>query len=286
LSTTWATPSFKLIDHTPGYGSTARYFAPTIRNLNEENNGSSPADPVLVVQAMGRKIGFIPAAARLADPQREMPLLIFMTESKLTLEQLGESVLDYLNRFGRCIVVVSEGLDVGDIGAVRDSFGHVEFGASESSAAQLVTNYLNTLKFPVTGKARYNIPGTEQRHSAIYASTVDLDEAHNVGLKCAQIAREDGNGWMGTILRERATPTACATTRPRSSWWQLRAILPRALDRPEPHRRHGRLPPLRPTPHRRPLAHHPPGGGLQRFTRFEKRFADQKLPAYVPQGYR
>ncbi len=278
---------FQLIDHTPGYGSTARYFAQTIRNLNEENCGSSPADPVLVVQAMGRKIGFIPAAARLADPQREMPLLIFMTESKLTLEQLGESVLDYLNRFGRCIVVVSEGLDVGDIGAVRDSFGHVEFGASESSAAQLVTNYLNTLKFPVTGKARYNIPGTEQRHSAIYASTVDLDEAYKVGLKCAQIAREDGNGWMGTILREpgdaysvRYDKAPLEKVANSERFFPERWIAPSRTDVTDDFLRYAQ--PL--------IGEHWPTiplvGGLQRFTRFEKRFADQKLPAYVLQGYR
>ena len=62
---------FKLIDHTPGYGSTARYWAHVVQFANEENAGSSPADPVLVLQAMGRKIGFIPAAARLADPERE-----------------------------------------------------------------------------------------------------------------------------------------------------------------------------------------------------------------------
>ena len=61
---------FKLIDHTPGYGSTARYWAHAVQFANEENAGSSPADPVLVLQAMGRKIGFIPAAARLADPER------------------------------------------------------------------------------------------------------------------------------------------------------------------------------------------------------------------------
>ena len=67
---------FKLIDHTPGYGSVARYWALNVQNANEENAGSCPADPVLVMQAMGRKIGFIPAAARLADPDREMPLLI------------------------------------------------------------------------------------------------------------------------------------------------------------------------------------------------------------------
>ena len=61
---------FKLIDHTPGYGSVARYWMHMVQNANEENAGSSPADPVLVMQAMGRKIGFIPAAARLADPER------------------------------------------------------------------------------------------------------------------------------------------------------------------------------------------------------------------------
>jgi len=48
---------FKLIDHTPGYGSVARYWALNIQGANEENAGSSPADPVLVIQAMGRKIG-------------------------------------------------------------------------------------------------------------------------------------------------------------------------------------------------------------------------------------
>ena len=67
---------FKLIDHTPGYGSCAKYWMHAVQNANEENKGSCPADPVLVLQAMGRRIGFIPAAARLADPNREMPLQI------------------------------------------------------------------------------------------------------------------------------------------------------------------------------------------------------------------
>ena len=58
--------AFKLIDHTPGYGSVAKYWMGIVQNANEENGGSCPADPVLVLQAMGRKIGFIPAAARLA----------------------------------------------------------------------------------------------------------------------------------------------------------------------------------------------------------------------------
>jgi 6-phosphofructokinase 1 len=57
-----------------------------------KNRGSSPADTVLVLQAMGRKIGFIPAAARLADPERETPLQIYMTESKVSAEQMCDLV--------------------------------------------------------------------------------------------------------------------------------------------------------------------------------------------------
>ena len=95
-----------------------------VQNANEENAGSCPADPVLVLQAMGRKIGFIPAAARLADPDREMPLQIYLAESPCSLEQLADNVNDQLKRDGRCIVVVSEGFDVGDLGEANDAFGH------------------------------------------------------------------------------------------------------------------------------------------------------------------
>ena len=89
---------FRLIDHTPGYGSVARYWMHKVQEANEENAGSAPADPVLVMQAMGRKIGFIPAAARLADPEREMPLSIYLAESQCTLAQLADQVNDQLRR--------------------------------------------------------------------------------------------------------------------------------------------------------------------------------------------
>jgi 6-phosphofructokinase 1 len=134
---------FKLIDHTPGYGSTAKYWMHAVQNANEENAGSCPADPVLVMQAMGRKIGFIPAAARLADPGREMPLQIYLAESPCSLEQLADNVNDQLSRSGRCIVVISEGFNVGSIGERKDSFGHTQFSSSETTVCQTVVNYLN-----------------------------------------------------------------------------------------------------------------------------------------------
>src|SRR5690606_37848261 len=119
----------KLVDHTPGYGSTARYWAHYVQQSNEENIGSCPADPVLVLQAMGRNIGYIPAAARLGDPHREMPLQIYLAERKIHIEQIYENINKSLKEHHRCIVVVSEGLEIEGLKIpeefiVRDSFGH------------------------------------------------------------------------------------------------------------------------------------------------------------------
>jgi 6-phosphofructokinase len=193
---------FKLIDHTPGYGSVARYWSHIVRNANEENKGSAPADPVLVIQAMGRKIGYIPAAARLADPERKFPLQIYLAESNLNLEQLLNNVNQQLRKDGRCIVVISEGFDVGDIGDVKDAFGHTSFGSTKISVYQTVVNYLNEKGIKARGAARGQVMGTDQRSAMIYASVVDLDEAYKVGQKAVEIAMNEGNGWMATILRE------------------------------------------------------------------------------------
>jgi len=278
---------FKLIDHTPGYASTARYFAQYIRNANEENMGSCPSDPVLVIQAMGRKIGYIPAAARLADPEREMPLQIYMTESGLTLQQIGKNVIDCLKQHGRCIVVVSEGLDVGELGEVKDSFGHTSFSSSQMSVAQIVNNYINSLDLPVPGKARYQIPGTDQRNAMIYASTVDMDEAYKVGHKCAQIAKEDGNGWMGTILREPGPVYAA-----RFDKAPLEAVANSERFFPQEWIAESRYDVTDAfIAYAQPLiGTHWPSiplvGGLQRFARFDKVFAERKCGDYTPQGYR
>ncbi len=90
-----------------------------------------------------------------------MPLQIYLTESELTLQQLGENVLRQLESDSRCIVVVSEGFDVGELGTIRDNFGHVQFSSSQQTVAQTVVNYLNTLKFPVPGQGAW--PGSRHR---------------------------------------------------------------------------------------------------------------------------
>jgi 6-phosphofructokinase len=277
---------FKLIDHTPGYGSVARYWSHIIQNANEENMGSSPADPVLVIQAMGRKIGYIPAASRLADPKREMPLQIYMSESRVSMQQMSDLVNDQLKKDGRCILVISEGFDVGDIGSVKDSFGHTEFGASKMSVYQKVVNYLNQQGFNVTGKARGQVMGTDQRDTMIYASTVDLDEAYKVGQKAVEIAMKDGNGWMATLLREPGliynvhfdkVPLEKVALSERS--FPQKWIAASKVDVTDEF-----------VNYVRPLIGEdwvsvPMLNGRQRFTRFKPIFAPKKLSSYLPEAY-
>jgi 6-phosphofructokinase len=277
---------FTLIDHTPGYGSAARYWACCVQMAEEENRGSSPADPVLVLQIMGRHIGYIPAAARLADPHREMPLQIYMPESGLTLDQLADNVNDELRRRGRCIVALSEGFDVGDLGARRDGFGHVEFGACDQTAQQVVVNYLNKRGLPTRGMARGQVPGTDQRSSIVMASPVDLEEAYQVGRHAVDVARREGNGWMSTLLRVPGpkyavrydkVPLEKVANSERA--FPAKWLAPSKIDVTDDFVRYAR-----------PLigdewVQVPLEDGLQRFTRFAPIFAGKKCPAYEPEAY-
>ena len=278
---------FKLIDHTPGYGSVAKYWMHAVQNSNEENKGSCPADPVLVLQAMGRKIGFIPAAARLADPARELPLQIYLAESNCSLEQLADRVNDQLRQAGRCLVVISEGFDVGKLGEVRDSFGHVSFGSSQISVCQTVVNYLNQIGLAAKGAARGNVSGTDQRHSMAYASSVDLDESYNVGRKAAQLAADDTSGFMATILRDPGSiysvrydkvPLEDVANSERT--FPAEWITESGCDVTDEFVRYAR--PLVGSD----MISLPMIDGRQRLTRFEPIHADQKLEKYVPQGDR
>jgi 6-phosphofructokinase 1 len=278
---------FQLIDHTPGYGSVARYWALNVQNAGQENAGSCPSDPVLVMQAMGRKIGFIPAAARLADPHREMPLLILLPESNLGLREVADAVNDTLKERGRAVVVVSEGLNVGEIGERQDAFGHTTFSSSKMTVGQILVNYLNEVGLAARGAARGNVPGTDQRDSIIYASTVDLQEAFEVGRHAVRVALEQGSGFMSTIFRESGpeyrvrygeVPLEAVANSERSfptAW-----IAPSGTDVTDAFVRYAR-PLIGEEWPRVPLV-----GGLQRFCRFRPVFADTKLARYQPLGYR
>lgn len=215
--------TFAICDHNPGYGSAARNLVINILEANEENKASYTSDPVLVIGVMGRKIGFIPAAARLADPKREIPLLIILPESlskddyQGNLELITEKVNEKLEKQRRCIVVIGEGVNVGDLGILRDNFGHAQFSASEKTVEHVLTNYFNGIdrkdnqgraqsRLVIRGIARSERPGTRQRREIAYVSKVDREEAYQVGAHAAQIALSGKNGFMSTIVRNPDSP--------------------------------------------------------------------------------
>lgn len=279
--------AFTIIDHTPGYASAARYWASIIQNTNEENKGMCVSERVAVLQAMGRKSGFITAAARLADPDRVMPLQMYFAESGHTLDSLTEHVNAELKRSGRCIVVVNEGFDVGSLGEARDGFGHVEYGASRTTAAQVVVNHLNKAKLPVRGSVTGQVPGVLQRSTSIYRSRVDIEEAYAVGSYAVDMAVEHGTGYMATILRASGAPyravyakvslrTVANSERHLPKSW----ISSDGIDVTDDFIRYaqpllGAGWPEIPTEH-----------GLQRFARLNLQTGEKRLTAYTPQKHR
>jgi ATP-dependent phosphofructokinase / diphosphate-dependent phosphofructokinase len=278
---------FKIIDHTPGYGSAARYWASLIQNVNEENRGMCVSEPVAVLQAMGRKSGFITAASRLGDPRREMPLQLYMAETHHTLQSLHENVNRQLRESGRCIVVVNEGFDVGGVGERHDGFGHVEYGASRTSAAQEVVNYLNQHGLAVRGQATGQVPGVIQRSVSACASTVDISEAREVARHAVSVALHDGTGWMATILRvpgpayrAHYDKVHLQTVANSSRFLPASWITKNGLDVTDDFIRYAA-----------PLIGEkdpdiPRERGLQRFARLDIRFIPRKCPAYTPVRFR
>lgn len=197
---------FQILDHTPGYGSAARYWSYLIQNLAEENRAMSGSEPVCVIQTMGRKSGFIPAAARLSDHERNIPMLLLLAETQHSLESVADAVNDQLKSNGSCLIVVSEGFDIGNLGEEYDDFGHIEYSSSRTSVAQQLVNYLNENRLRTRGLATGQVPGALQRCVSLHASRVDIDEAYRVGQKAVDIALEDGSGWMATMVRKSTNP--------------------------------------------------------------------------------
>jgi 6-phosphofructokinase 1 len=216
-----------------------------------------------------------------------MPLQLYMAEASHTLASLHENVNGELRRGGRCIVVVNEGFDVGGVGERHDGFGHIEYGASRTTAAQEVVNYLNEKGLAVRGQATGQLPGVIQRSVSLQASTVDIAEAREVAAQAVRIALSDGTGWMATILRGPGTPYRAAYDKvPLEKVANSSRFMPPAwitkdgLGVTDDFIRYaapliGEGPP--------PI---PMEGGLQRFARFDIRFIGRKRPDYTPVRFR
>lgn len=181
-----------LNDHTPGYGSAARYVAETFMGLNLDNR-ALPGVHIGIV--MGRHAGFLTASSSLAQKYPDDgPHLIYLPERVFDVDEFLKDVKDIYDRLGRCLIAVSEGIRDKSGQPVastltscieKDSHGNIQLSGS-GSLGDMLSDLIKT-KLNIT-RVRADTLGYPQRSSLASISDVDQHEAREVGEKAAQFA--------------------------------------------------------------------------------------------------
>jgi len=186
-------------DHTPGFPSAARFVAQAFAGANLDN---AALPGVYVGVVMGRHAGFLTAAAALGRTYAEDgPHLIYLPERTFVLEQFLADVKAAQERFGRCVIAVSEGIHDASGAPIasllaqeveRDAHGNVQLSGTGALADLLCDEIKNKLKIK---RVRGDTFGYLQRSFIGCVSDVDQREAREVGEKAVQYAlRGDRDG--------------------------------------------------------------------------------------------
>jgi 6-phosphofructokinase len=190
-----------ITDHTPGYGSAARYVATAVRDIGQDLKSMRNFEKVRIIETMGRNVGWLAAAASLLkESEDQPPHLIYLPERPFHLKQFLSEVSRTVDSIGYAAVVISEGLrdETGKVLAEIPLNGkggtHVLGGASQFLAQQVV----NTLNLP----SRSELLGMNQRCSYAAISAQDREEAGELGRKAAALLKKDTSGIMLTLMRE------------------------------------------------------------------------------------
>ena len=189
-------------DHSPGYGSAARYIAESVREVCADVAGL-PIH-VVVVEASGRNAGWITAAAALAgDETTPGPDLIYLPERPFDEKKFLADVEELLKKKSGIVVVASEGLkDAQGKEVVEPIFTvgrSTYFGDVSSHLANLVIRHLGY-------KARGEKPGLLGRASMKLVSEVDREEAILAGREAARAALAGESGKMVAFRRLSTDP--------------------------------------------------------------------------------
>lgn len=188
-----------ITDHTPGFGSAARYLAATVREVAEDVK-SLPIH-VCIIEALGRNAGWITAASILARRKKgDAPHLIYTPERPFKEEEFLTDVKKLYDKLGGVVVVVSEGLKKEDGTPVVDPIYKTDravyYGDVSAHLANLVIKRLGI-------KARNEKPGLCGRASIAWQSPVDCQEAQLAGEKALEAAIKGHTGVMIGFKREK-----------------------------------------------------------------------------------
>ncbi len=193
-------------DCCPGFGSTAKYVAVSTREAAlDVRSMAESSTKVFVLEVMGRHAGWIAAAAGLCEEyEGEPPLVILFPEVPFDRQAFLARVQGCVDRYGYCVVVVSEGLRDGDGGFLADAgstdaFGHTQLGGVGPVIAQMCKTELGL-------KHHCAVADYLQRAARHLASKTDVDQAYAVGRAAVEKALAGENAIMPTIVRKADDP--------------------------------------------------------------------------------
>ena len=195
-------------DHSPGFATTARFFACAVRDIGADNR-ALPGQ-VEFVEVLGRNAGWLVASTSLARSEPDdAPHLIYLPEQPLPLEQLLDDVDRVFRRLNRCVVAVCEGQ--------LDEHGE-PFGADArpGSRGKLAMNLAHCLAMLVSARlkirARSEKPGLLGRSAPGETWSLDRKEAWLCGRAAVRAAKEGRSGVMVTLIRENGPAYAASTS--------------------------------------------------------------------------
>lgn len=204
-----------LTDHTPGFGSAAKYIATSMKEIirdslcQEHKKGL-----VTIVEVMGRNAGWLTGAVALSrDEDCDGPDLIYLPEITFDLEAFRDRVQKLLTEKTSVVIAVSEGIRVasgeyvcslGDTVDFVDAFGHKQLSGTASYLASYIAGELGA-------KTRAIEFSTLQRAASHIASREDILEAYQVGGAAVKAADEGESGKMVILTRVSDEPYQCGT---------------------------------------------------------------------------
>ncbi len=199
-------------DHTPGYGSAARFVALATMGAARDAEAMGSAAPITVLEVMGRDAGWLAASSALARrEERDAPHVICVPEVPVDEQRFAGLMEAAYRQFGFAVAVVAEnarGID-GPLGTdaapwYTDEFGHPYYEGAGHHLAALLGRRLNV-------RVRYEKPGTIQRSMAVCVSTADAREAEMAGRGAVRAALGGETDMMITLVRSGGDVYGCGT---------------------------------------------------------------------------
>ena len=194
-----------ITDHTPGFGSAAKYIASTMLEVAHDTF-IYDIKSVTIVEIMGRDAGWLTAASALArNEYNRAPHLIYLPEVAFSKERFLEDVKQALEKQNNVIIAVSEGIRdqegnyITASEAVADQFGHQQLSGTGKALEYLVKDKLGV-------KVRSIEVNVLQRCGAHLASATDLEESFNQGCQAVKLAETGITASMVCLKRISNSP--------------------------------------------------------------------------------